>query len=255
VHGSGFQTYWQQIAGTTLEGGLPTPLPFAVESVAECGGPTAILRITILADGGDVYFDDVDIWPASTFASIHGHNLDPKIVATIAFSDDASSYTTAATFTLYPRSFYTTFDQVNKRYCKLLFTGTNSAAIRLGEAVVGQGLQLATGCRWPVPMRYRMRQDVAHGYVYSLDDEPPRSVRLDFKHLSSAAYVEYRDELALRARGARWPVVVVPAPAARPDFVLFGRAALQWEDQYGPGAAVYRTVLDLDESPLAAGVA
>jgi hypothetical protein len=37
--------------------------------------------------------------------------------------------------------------------------------------------------------------------------------------------------------------------------VLFGRAALQWEDQYGPGAAVYRTVLDLDESPLAAGVA
>ena len=176
------------------------------------------LRVTIqvATASGTCFADSCYLWPSVDFVSVHGHNIDPVI--SLELRRDSAAFgdagTLEATITAFPLEFYSSLGTIrDDRYWRVKFTGTNSAAIYLGEVVLAQKLTLTRIFKPPESIDY-IDDQVRSGEVpirsYRKMDHPRRLLDVEFNYDSAASFTQARDELVLRSRNGHHPMVVVP---------------------------------------------
>lgn len=214
---------------------------FQMESVADCLATETVLRVILFAvDAGStaiIDWDEVRVWPAWNFASIHGHNIDPGVALKIDGSADNSAWTTVATCTKQRLSFCASFAAQTYRYVRLLSVGTNSSPIYIGEAVLCYAATIATAPILGSVQVTHVEQQVEgpDGEVYSATDSEERIVRMNFQHLDEGEYSgieafrQMRDEWLLRARIKLYPFVLVWDSAVYQEVILARLAASSWD--------------------------
>lgn len=205
---------------------------FTVESYSVCRSDTVQLRVTLVCAvaGGVTYADDVTFFPGVTFASVHGHNIDPVSGLTLRSSTDnfGSSDDLRVTFTVSQPSFYATIAEVFARYWRWAFTGTNSTrsgAIYVGEWVLGQYLQPARGPAYPMSLGHSVPQvtvprRVGAPAVYRLSQSNQRVFPISFQAENMTQRLEI---LQIFERSNGRPIVVVPHNADGFTEVVYGR--------------------------------
>lgn len=207
---------------------------FAVESAALCLGPLTTLGITVGSfDGAGSYFDEVAIWPRVSLLHVAGHNIDPAIAVQLRSSTDAFGAvdTLEGTATKQRDAFAMALTSGNRdrRYWRVKFSGTNSAAIELGELILTEYRTLSTAARYPLRISYLERQSRAFGTAYSLSQRPERTLDLEYEHSTLADYQEMRDELLFRVRGRLYPIVIIPDDQVDSDIAVYGTCESAWE--------------------------
>jgi hypothetical protein len=173
------------------------------------------------------------------FCSIHGHNIDSGITAiqlrsstdNFSASDDLEATMTKATPTFYEKLSAAS----NRRYWRVKFVGTNTAAaIELGEVVLGEVTAFTRNQREGFDIQYRRRQirnttRAGELHVYSITDYEERIVQLQYKPNSAAAFEQVRDSIYQATDGGETPLVFVPDGDR--EEVIFGRINNTWDTQ------------------------
>lgn len=205
---------------------------FTVEPYSTIGKSTTTLRLQLRNASTTVsYADAVYLTPSLTFASIHGHNIDPRCGLVLQSSPDNSAWTTRATFTVRKYSFYVTLGTQTFRYWKLLFSETNSSTsgpIFIGEAVLGEYATLGTGVAYPFGLTYtdpqiRVPKRVGPPTSYQLSQFNQRSMSMTFKAENKTRQEEILALMEL-SRGGH-PIVVVPHNGNSFADVIYGKLA------------------------------
>jgi hypothetical protein len=217
-----------------------TAITFTVETFAQCLGPTATLRVTVLANEasntGTVYADNVYLWPSWDLMSMHGHNVYPTITAQARSSTDnfSGSDVLKATFTLAAPTCYAYLGVTpcDDRYARLKFVGTPHEAIRLGEIVVARVTALARPPSDGAELTYShpdIVSETAAGeqYVRPLAEWPRRVFALKFNRLSATQKAEAENEVFRRSAGRAYPLLVVPDTSLAD--VLLARIDRDWK--------------------------
>ena len=227
VWGAGLDPFATQAAAAWAQ----TQLAFQVESLSDCGGQSLVtLRIHLYNDdNGSAYFDDVKLYPAVNFVSIHGHNLAPVVVPELRSSSDAfvGVDDLEATLTIKRPSFYAYMGTpVYASGWRLELAGTNDAVPYLGEMVLGYAETIAKAQRWDYSLKLqipevRNQTGAMEVHTSRLSDDAPRVLRLRFKQMAISEMEEMRDAIWRRSYGGDLPMVIVPY-AADGD-VLHGR--------------------------------
>lgn len=219
-------TVWQSAANelSSVSGTVWTSFSWniTVEPYSTVGAATTVLRLEFRNDNvaTSAWTDTVLLLPAVGFASIHGHNIDPRMTTTLRSSTDnfSGSNTQEATFTLGQPSFYTKLSAVvYRRYWRVLFTGTQSTrsgAIYIGELYLGEILTLATGAAYslnltPSDPRITIPRRVGAPAYYQLSQFEQRTCPITFRCETYARQLEVMNEVFLRCRGGA-PLVCVP---------------------------------------------
>ena len=199
---------------------------FVVEDAATCGTVRPTLRLQLLNDNAGTvsYADSVILIPGVSFASWHGHNIDPRSAPELRASTDnfGASNVLVSTPTLARHSFYTTFPVVYYRYWRTQFADTNTAAIFASEWVLGDALSLARGFNAPykrtfVDPRITIAKPVGAPAVVSRGTFEQRTLPLSFR-VPRSGRAEFFNEVWLRSKGGA-PIVVVPY-SGDPDVIL-----------------------------------
>lgn len=211
-------------------------LTFTVEDYATCRSDTVVLRVSVgcLQASGTAYADDLIFIPAVKFASVHGHNIDPRCGLTVRSSTDnfSSSDTLRATFTVLRQSFYATFSEVFERYWRFAFTGTQSdrsGAIWIGEWVLGEHLTLSRGPLYPMSLPHSDPQiqvslRVGAPGTYRVSQFYQRTFPIAFQAENMTQRLQILREVFDRSLGGR-PLVVVPHDADSFTEVIMGKLA------------------------------
>lgn len=190
---------------------------FAVES---CGDTPRYVTIRVWLAGttATAYADATYLWPDYDFISIHGHNLDCGISVDLRNSSDnfaADDVAVKVDAAKRDPSFYYHIPSVqSKRFVKVLFTGTNSTPIELGELVVGIARQLLKEPRHDRESLQRsnqIRNTTRSGevYIFKINRFPSQEVSFVFRG-SYTALEDLRNNLWLAADEGASPVVIVP---------------------------------------------
>ena len=193
----------------------------ATVETPESGPSVMTLRVELVChnQGGDTpLYDDVALFFGVDFASLHGHNLDPLVVVELRSSTDgfSGSNTLEATLTKRRGAFYGKLASVVcRRYWRLKFVGTNSAAIYLGEWVLGAAYALAQPPGYPFAVELlapQIRVPLPYGApaVYGVGlTVQPASLGLSFGFNGDAALAEFQREVFERSLDGS-PLVLVP---------------------------------------------
>lgn len=224
------------IADNTSVAYVQKTVDFAVEDYATCRLDTVVLRLTLInrTGGGSTttLADDVAVYPAVTFSSVHGHNVDPQCQIRLRSSTDAfsGSDTLEATFTVRQPSFYTTISETFRRYWRLAMSGRQSVRSGewwVGEWVLGQYYTLATGPAYDVQLgvrtpRIEIPLRVGAPATYQLARSQQRVFPVTFKCSSMTARNEILQEVFERSAGGA-PLVVVPHHTDSFTEVIYGK--------------------------------
>lgn len=186
------------------------------------------LRILCYVDGsatGDGFVDDVYLWPASDFISIHGHNLTPRVAVQIRRSTDnfaGSDTQEGADITAFPQAFFLAFGAVrSERYIRVKVVGTPKTALVFGQMVLGQKLSLAKGFAYPELIDREEIQVRVGSRSYLERDRITRGYTLAFNWDTAAQFTEMVSLVWGGSRGGHHPIVLVPDPAE--SHVIYGR--------------------------------
>lgn len=226
-------------SSTTTYAQLSTTLTVETSPILLWNGTVRLKIICdalFVAGGSATYFDDVEAYPAVDFAGIFGHNMDPLIVPQFASGATTSAWTTQATPSLLPLTFYSVLGApVFARYWLALFSGTQVAGgtpgtvtpIWLGEYVLGQTtVLLRTQDYGPKTKHHefqgRTMTQAGDQYVYVLGGGPQRTLTLAFTETSTSEYQQVRDIVFRHSRGGHSSIVVIPWDAD-PDVCIYGR--------------------------------
>lgn len=226
----------QNLAAGVTDSYVAHDLSFTVESYSVCRSDTVQLELQLInaVAGSVTYADDVILIPAVTFASVHGHNIDPSCGLTLRSSTDnfSSSDDLVATFTVKQPSFYTTFAEVFRRYWRFAFTGTQSdrsGPTFIGEWVLGEHLTLSKGPAYPMQLPHsdpqiRIAKRVGAPTTYQLSQFNQRTFPVSFRAENMTQRLEILQEVFERSRGGK-PLVVVPHHTDSFTEVLYGKLA------------------------------
>lgn len=208
----------------------PTACVFTVEDFATVGGPLTTIRIQLLNDRPTTigWADSFSIWPVINFASIHGHNIDPRSAPVFRASTDnfSSSNVSIATPTVVKPALYSSFTaQTLYRYWRVAFADTNSAAIYVGEWVLGEATTMTAGPMYPYEPTYsaqqvRVPRRFGAPNVYAMGSQALRTVPLKIQCTSLASRTEFFQEWNRCLDGT--PVVVVPYTGTGHTDVVLG---------------------------------
>ncbi len=212
-------------SGTAVYDDEITTIP--TEDLATCGGPLTTLRVEIYnADPGKVWADDISLIPGVSFASVHGHNIDGRSAPVLRASTDnfVASDVLISTPTLVQPSFYSTFTRAYYRYWRIAFVDTNSAAIYLGEWVLGDP-ESFRGPALPLQANYSAQQvRVPHRFgapaVYAMGTSELTAVPMTVRCESYADRLAFMQEWKRTLGG--YPVVVVPHDGDSHTDVIYG---------------------------------
>lgn len=180
-------------------------------------------------------YDNVLIYPAADFASIHGHNIDPSVTVEL-HSDDNAAFSSPADhgdFTVDSPTFYLSLSAVvHDRFWRVpQLTGTNSTptgAIELGESVLGQATSLLrtqrnTGLEVAeeIPQTELATRVSGEQWRSKHSKFRQRVVRLSFRH-TQALQTQFRDEILKRTNDGVDAMIVVIRDD-RTDLCIHGR--------------------------------
>lgn len=216
---------------------------YQVESLTLCQAPTLTLQI-IVTNG-----TNVTDWPRWNALIVHGHNLDPGMVAELRSSTDgfSSNNVLEATGSIrQPEFWMMAAATVGSRYVRLALTGTNSAIPWYTE-VIPCFLEMAT---FGVGMEHEVGVDEASFSTdsefgdeaeYLLSPQPRRTLKLRFP-LDVAAERVIREEIVWRCRGKAYPLIFIPDLQDSPAACYFGKRDRSWR--------VVRTLTDVWDTDL-----
>jgi hypothetical protein len=224
-----------------------------VESFLACGTetPTIELRLASSSAAGIAYFDNVFVWPSSTFLGVFGHNIDPGASLAWYGSQDGAATTLRTTPPPYKPSFYASDagGQSTVRYQHLVAANTNagSGTPWMGELVLGQHLALARQANYPIQVTQQFPQLRSYSASGAKRSAPlslyeRRSLQLVFRYGPKSEYQEARDRIFRATMGGHYPSVIVPDDTD-PEHVQFGYMSMPW----GP---VSQWIVNLWDAPL-----
>lgn len=195
-----------------------------VDSATNLRSGISTLRVSFVVDGsvatGSGYVDDVAMWPAVDFVSVHGHNI--PLGATVDLLSSTSSgfgapTTEASAIAVYHPSFYKILSAAHtNRYTRFKVTDSAAvAALYLGQLVLGATITMTAAPDYPISTRRRTDHDRAvtrygHQHVSAVTTTPAREVTLPFGTRTAAEFREIRDRLYLAAVGDLHSLVVIP---------------------------------------------
>jgi hypothetical protein len=240
-----------------------TTLPFTMPSFLASGRPLLSLWLIAIAteptNTGDAWVDDFRVWPSADFLAFHGHNLGPVTVgwygsATGAFVGEQT--TVNAAITAYENHFYDReVTPCDLRYQRIIFTGTNDAAIQIGSMTLSKAYTLAQKTDAPGYQTDRALTQTRAGnaglVVIPQEQVARRRLTMPVKWHAQADRIEFLMEVVERSEYGRWPLWVVPL-STETD-VLFGRIAAVLSDQrtYLPiWKAAQAVVVDEESYPI-----
>lgn len=210
-------------------------LAFTIEPYSTTRSHIVYLRVRLHMDGSTASritsFDDVFLIPQVNAASVHGHNLDPKLVVTLRSSDDLSVDTPfaydddlEATFTVDVPSFYAVLATPRtKRFWRVpKIVGTNSTqtgSIALGEVAL---LQTRTLIRAPknrgleiaeiLPQEAQETRVSGEQWRLQHSQFKQRTARLQWNHDTAAASgmaAQFKGEIFERAKFGVDPIFII----------------------------------------------
>jgi len=210
----------------------------AVESLAAVGSAVTTLRFQFINQtaSSEAWVDYVVIVPNVTFASIHGHNIDPRSVPKVRYSTDGfvASDVLVATMTPLQPAFYSAFASVYAggnaavpRFWRVKFTDTNGATsgpIYMGEFVLGEHVTYR-GPALPLQANYSDQQvRVPHRFgapaVFGMGSHELRSYPLTIRCESTTERDAFFNEWRRTLGG--YPVIVVPHDGTGHTDVIYG---------------------------------
>lgn len=233
-----------------------------VQDFATCGSGTTVIRVAFqgTVTGGNGWVDTVLFSPGISFASVHGHNIDPRSAPiTIDSSGDDISYTTRGTIsTVTKPSMYVTFGVQYFRYWRIIFTDQQSAAsgpISMGEVVLGEALTLARGPLYPFRRtsrapQIRIARQVGGPAIVGHGTMEQRTIPLSFR-CRAAQRSEFLNEVFRRSMTGA-PGVIVPN-TDHPE-VHFGVLSEEYPEEWpAKNYLDYSTTLEELAFPLVTG--
>ena len=229
-----FKTY----ADVSMTAGTET---FTLESFLQTRLHELTLRIRLHMDGVAATkihdWDDVQAYPFVNLASIHGHNLLPRIGVELRSSTDnfSGSDDLRATFVVTEPSFFAHLDpEIAARFWRIATTGTSDDAIRFGQWVLGRALGLAEapdqqGFQITEVQPQRESRAVHTGELWrnNITDLENRNFQVAFRWKDSEL-VEFRNEVQRRTQRGLSPMVICSEnPASM--LAVHGRGPSQWQ--------------------------
>lgn len=234
-------------------------LNFTVQSYATLmtEEPRLLVYLYHNSGSGDVFFDDVALYPGLDFSSIHGHNVTPSWTAKLQSSDDGSSFTDRATFTKSQSTFWTRLGStIYARYWRLDLSGGNTSVAKMwiGEWVLGYAKTMTTlydNSNEAIRRQLQLRVPTMAGpHVYKLHDTATRTLRLPFHLVSSTDRGEMLEAIERSALG-NYPLVIVPLDTEAP--VIHGRVPEEYRETRLLVAETESEML-IEESPFPTGM-
>ncbi len=205
-----------------------TNLSFTVESFAICRSHLVTLRVRVHMDNTAASkthnYDDVVLFPSVNFASIHGHNIDPRVTVELHsdFADAAfGSLVDHGDFTVSVPTFFLKIATLQKnRYWRVpQFTGTQSTvtgALEVGLCFLGQVISLLGAPSQPgLEIAEILPQERAESRLSRKQwrlrhaKHEQRLIQLQFELLTDARETEFRDEVLKRTEYGVQPMVMV----------------------------------------------
>lgn len=233
-----------------------------VESFLSSLTGTVTLRVYCLAGtgGNNAYYDDMFLWPAIDFTSIHGHNISPVCAVTLHSSTDnfAANDTTRLTLTPGIPSFYGIIGGpvYTDRYWRLAITSTDNpgGAPWVGEWVLGQQQTLLRNQSYGwktefVDPQQREMSEAGEQRANLLTEGQRRRLKLQFDYNSLAKFQEARDAIMRVTRNGAYPCVIVPDDSDT-EVVVFGHLAQDFGVSKDFLTQWTGAELAIDESPL-----
>ncbi len=207
----------------------PTPCVFTVEDFSTTGSALTTIRVQFFNDRPTTtaWVDTFSMWPVLDFVSIHGHNIDPRSAPVLRASTDnfSASDVSIASLTVGQPSFYATFSAASLyRYWRIAFTDTNSAAIYVGEWVLGNAENFR-GPALPLQVNYSAQQvRVPHRFgapaAYAMGGSELTAVPMTVRCESYADRLAFMQEWKRTLGG--YPVIVVPHDGDSHTDVIYG---------------------------------
>ena len=188
---------------------------FSIESFDICLEDTVSLSFECVSENGLVHFDQAYLVPGVNFASVHGHNIGPRITPKVQTSDDLGTWLTRSTMPVKRPAFYSVFTTRYQQFWQFLFEGTPHAPYYIGECVLGQYQTSAAQPLWsPVVSRefpgFRQNGTSGVATAYNTATDPTESIGMDFLAVSATAEKDLYDNLWLRSGQGLHPAIIVP---------------------------------------------
>lgn len=217
--------YLTQSSGSTHATGNAS---VTVESYENCNYKRDVtIRIEVISTtpsteaGNATVVDNITLRHRPNFISIHGHNLDPTIQIKVQHDDTSSfaSPTTAGEPTILQPAFYTKLTSGgNDTWYRILFNGTNSSPIEIGEIWLGRYETLSDtpqyGWEEATMMPVSENQSISgRQYMTARSYHPSESISVDFFATTTDASGLHVDELKEMMDRGVWgeePTVFVP---------------------------------------------
>lgn len=219
---------WQVASTTCISVNGTASLTFQVEALIACHGLQAVpIRVQV---NDYTKFTSLILVPGVNFVSVHGHGFG-NVSPLFQYSDDDSSYTTAATMTVDQPAFYSYLGStaLYHRYWKLLLSGTNFEAAWIGELVAGFASALDPAQvwgwhetdEWPSHVH---KNDAGLESVTVMTTRSMRGLKMDiiptsFTGESADKLVAIRRDIWERSKAGAYPIIAVPR-STRPDVVM-----------------------------------
>lgn len=220
------------------------PFAFDVQSLADLLWPITgevTLRVQVANDaaaGVTASADNVALWPATSWFSLHGHNAPPSLALELrrdsaAFAGPGTLETSPLGFR--PTLFWATTSGVpprTDRHWRFRGVGTPTAAWYQGEAVLGQyrELETAPSMGWSTRRlrdQVRARPALGRARVRQLGDHERRVLDFSFKDLSLAAFDQFWKEF-MRRSGFGATAVVIAHQDTDPELALYGEVPVEF---------------------------
>ena len=168
-------------------------------------------------------YDDVLIFPGVNFASVHGHNIDPKMTVELHSDTEPAfgSPTDHGDFTVSVPTFFLKIAtmQFERHWRVPQFTGTQSTvtgALEVGLCFLGQVISLLGAPSQPgleiaeiLPQERAESRLSAKQWRLRHAKHEQRVVQLQFENLTDARETEFRDEVLKRTEYGVQPMVMV----------------------------------------------
>lgn len=212
---------------------VPVSLDFVVESLTICQSDSVTLRLYLYVDngsgGGEAGdFDEIELFPQTSWISVHGHNVPPFADIDLDYSNNGTSWTNETTIAPPPRdSFYYEPELYGIRFWRLTFKGIPDAGslIYIGEVVIGQSFDLARNPLYGGSISWNDRQvrlesSIGDQYVHLHGHAPQRSLTFSFHFASEAEYDQFRREIFRGSRGGANLICVAPVEMDAEQVIL-----------------------------------
>jgi len=192
-------------------------------------------------------FDDIVIVPAVDFLGVfNGHNIRPALAPVWESSDDGSSWTNRATFTVGRHQFFALLDApIFARFHRLKMTGTPAEKVYLSDLVLGlaEALEREPVTSTPIVKSYRelgqQRLETPAGSrrIANRGPYPPRTFELSFRFPTAAEEAAVMALLVDKVRGGAESVVIIPADDLGPAAAVYGDLGAGAQVSHNPALA------------------